>query len=50
MCFAFREKESEKFECFLSAIFYVGKGTSSNPREHMYLALKESEKQVGKKC
>ncbi|XP_066986850.1 uncharacterized protein [Macrobrachium rosenbergii] len=40
--------EEERFKCFISSIFYIGKGTRCRPYHHLYEAFKSNKKE-GKK-
>ncbi|ROT64300.1 hypothetical protein C7M84_017761 [Penaeus vannamei] len=35
--------DAEKFQCFISAIFYIGKGSRGRPYYHLYEAIKSLE-------
>ena len=37
--------EAERFRNFISAIFYIGKGTRSRPYYHLYEAFKSKQKE-----
>ncbi|KAK7077482.1 LEM domain [Halocaridina rubra] len=44
-------EEAERFKCFVSAIFYIGKGSRGRPYYHLYEAMmpKEKKKQISEK-